>query len=107
MGSAASRRTAIGSTTAKANLAGAALPSSSASCRGSARPSTARAASASSALRLLLEPLGDQRMDELCHVAAERGDLAHQCRRDEHVLLGGREEDRLHVGIEVAVHPGE
>src|SRR6267378_1339070 len=100
-------RVATGPTTAKASPAGAAARRSGAWCRGSARPSTARAARSRSAFRLLLEALRDQRVDELRDVAAERRDLPHQRRGDEHVLLGGREEDRLHLGIEAAVHAGE
>src|SRR5882724_13382396 len=103
----AASRIAIGSTTARGSPAGAAARPSAESCRGSARPSSARAARGKSALRFLLEALAHQRMDELGHVAAERGDLAHERRRDEHVLLGGREEKGLHLRVEMTVHAGE
>src|SRR3954449_1009486 len=47
------------------------------------------------------------RVDELGDVAAENRDLPHQRRRDEHVLLGGRHEERFQVRVETAVHAGE
>src|SRR5688572_4096765 len=90
-------------TTARASPAGAAARRSARWCRAAARPSSALPASAD----LLLQALLDQRVHELRHVAAERGDLAHQCRGNEHVLLGGREKDVLEVGIKAAVHAGE
>src|SRR5205823_6437271 len=103
----AASRIATGPTTARGSPAGAAARPSGESCRGSARPSSARAARSKSALRFLLEALAHQRVDELGHIAAQRGDLAHQRRRDEHVLLGRREENGLHLRVEVAVHAGE
>ena len=43
-------------------------------------------------------------MHERRDVAAELRDLADDRRRDEHVLLGRRQEQRFDIGIEVAVH---
>src|SRR5688572_5876703 len=92
-----------GCTTAPGSRAGAAGASSAGCSRASAPPSTVLLARGDFGLQLLL----DVGMDELGDVAAERGDLSHQRRGDEHVLLGRREKDGLHLRVEVAVHSGE
>src|SRR5687768_3298199 len=48
-----------------------------------------------------------RRVDETGNVAAEARDLAHERRRNEAVLLGRRQEQRLRLRDEVAVHAGE
>src|SRR6202007_722862 len=95
---------ATGCTSAPASPAGDAEARFAASRRGSGLLFSARAASASG---FGLQPLLYHRIDEFRHVAAKSRDLAHQRRRDEHVLLRGREENGCKVGIEAAVHPGE
>ena len=49
-------------------------------------------------------PRLDDRVHERRHVAAELGDLAHDRRRDERVLLGGRQKQRFDLRIQVPVH---
>src|SRR5258708_1421733 len=95
---------ATGGTTARASPAGDAEARFAASRRGSGLLFSAPAVSASGSR---LQPLLHPRIDELRHVSAKRRDLAHQRRRDEHVLLGGREENGLEGGTKAAVHPGE
>src|SRR5687767_12479594 len=79
-------------TTAPGRNAGAARRRSASSCRDSARPTSALPARSSFGF----QPFFHRGVNELGDVAAERGDFAHQRGRDEHVLLGGREEHRFH-----------
>src|SRR5260221_3311239 len=101
----ATSRTVTGSTLAKAKPADAAARRCGAWCRDNALLFTAAAPRNSCVL--LLEARREARVAELGDIAAERCDLAHQRRRDEHVLLGGREEHGLEVGIEAAIHAGK
>src|SRR5258706_15163880 len=56
--------------------------------------------------RTLVDPLGDQRMDELSDVAAEPGDLANHRRGDEHEFLVRHQEQRLDFPVQAAIHSG-
>src|SRR3954470_20065794 len=114
MAAAAISRAGTGCTTAKANLAGAAAPRSSASCRDSGRRSSARSARRASGYppsspgrALAHQPRADARIDEFGNIAAEHRDLANQGGGDEHMLLRRRKEDGLEFRKQAAVHSGE
>ena len=47
------------------------------------------------------------RVNELADITTERGDLAHQCRRNERELFLWRHEHRFYFGCEVTAHVGE
>ena len=59
------------------------------------------------AAHLVDQPLLHRRRHELVHFAPEHRDLAHEGAADELVLVAGREEHRLHLGHQVAVHAGQ
>ncbi|KAF5288608.1 hypothetical protein FQR65_LT20932 [Abscondita terminalis] len=54
-----------------------------------------------------VQPLAHAGRDELVDLAVQRGDLAHEGAADELVAVAGREEDRLHLGHQRAVHARE
>src|SRR5688572_19306625 len=58
----------------------------------------------SSGLPAVGERFGDRRGHETGYVAAQARDFAHERRRDEAVLLGWRQEQRLGLGDEMPVH---
>src|SRR5688572_6530916 len=99
----ATSRTVTGCTTVSGRSAGAAARWCEKSCRASAPPTTALLARS----RFLLQPFRDQRVHELGDVPAKQGDLAHERRRNEHVLFRWSKKKSLHLGIKIAVHAGE
>src|SRR5690606_32646673 len=82
--------------------------------RTGARPAMERAAEMNlrttgitSLLRVAcLERGQDFRVHEPAHVAPEHGDLAHEAGGNVAEMFGGREEHRLHVVADLAVHAG-